>query len=95
MSLMPAPPPALTKRVVLQHVRGKHAGLFQILGTTDKLNEDPNNPQPPPVYVPEVDFIDHKGAARLLRVRPRFLHYIEAPPNGMNAYGGTFHPEQR
>lgn len=77
----------LSKRVVLEHLRGKFAGLFQILGTDAEFASKET-----PVYIEEVDYLDHKGAARLKRVTPRYFHYIEAPPNRENAF---MHKDQR
>lgn len=80
----------MTKRIVLKHVVGPFSGLHRIMGTTDQLLAGLQVEQLPP-YIEPVDFVDHKGAARLVKVKPRYVLFHECPPNHENA----FHPEQR
>lgn len=61
-----------SKRVVLEHVKGRFKGIRQILGTTDQLDVEVM-----PQYIPKIDFIDHKGSAELVTETPRLVHYRE------------------
>lgn len=67
------------KHVVLWHCQGKFSGLWQILGRTSELLEKMQM-KTFPEFVPDVDFIDHKGTASLHRIRTRYVEYKENMP---------------
>lgn len=58
------------KRVVLAHLTGTLAGLLQIMGTIDVLDQYPNT-------IPTVDFGDHQAGVQLTQVRDRYVVYTE------------------
>lgn len=74
------------KRIVFKH----RSGLHQILGTDDDFKQALKL-ENVPVYVEPVQYPNHQGAARFVKMHPRFVLYEECPAGKMNA----FHPEQQ
>lgn len=74
------------KRVVVQHTKGRLAGLWRILGAVSELKG-----KPLPTYTENVDFITHKGSCSLVQIKGRYVLYREnlfdAPQD--------FHSQQR
>jgi hypothetical protein len=84
----------MEKRVVLEYTTGVYAGLKQIVGTVSQLREQMSVAELP-AFVPEVQFLDHKGAVNLVRSRRHYVHYREViTPAGAQAQP-TFHPDQQ
>lgn len=64
------------KRIVLRHTSGRYNGLYRIMGRTEQLTPDA---AALPLYLAEVDFIDHKAPAGLVKVTTRAMVYHEIP----------------
>lgn len=81
------------KRIVLVHRKGRLAGLLQIIGTDQQLQENLHMAELPMLVEP-VNFGDHHGAASLIKVTPRYVLYIETmKPHAED--DTTFHPAQQ
>jgi hypothetical protein len=65
----------VSKRVILRHVGGRFAGLWQIVGTDDELPKAKKAGYP--ASLPKLQFIDHVAAAALQTVKPRYVLYRE------------------
>lgn len=65
------------KRVVQHILTGAHAGLRQILGTTDELATELQPSPLLPAYIDGVDLMDHRGTVVLVAVTDRYVMYRE------------------
>lgn len=77
---LPAKP---AKRVVLLTLRGRMAGIYQIMGIQEV--------DPLPTFIDNVDLDDHDGSVSLIQEKPRFYLYRENSPPGD---GLEFNPDQ-
>lgn len=83
-----------TKRIVLVHTTGVHAGLSQILGTVEHLRARLHVAELPE-YLDPVQFLDHVGACSLVKAHPRYVLYREVFTPTTVTPAATFHPDQR
>lgn len=60
----------MAKRIILEHTKLPLAGLRQILGWIE-------NSDVPPIYICDVDFVDHRGSCKLVRTKDRYHLYKE------------------
>lgn len=83
-----ASPIVVTKRLILEHTKGRLAGLHQILGTD-------NRPTSELQTLVDLTFPDHEGQGCLIRETPRAIYYRELiTPAEANAAHDEFHTDQ-
>lgn len=83
----------MVKRIVLEHVYGRLAGLQQILGTEDQLLRGPEGTAPLPTFIPDANFGDHVGPINLIAAKRSYHLYREVIT--LPTETKTFHADQR